>query len=121
MKPFTLFSSTRWARAFAAFVFFCFWAVPVYAGTFESSDWTKEPAYLGKVSQKLGFGFLNMTAGWAAFFYEPCKNQNFFVGLGKGVVYTFTNTIGGVLHAATFPIPLDIPLPHGGIVYEYKS
>jgi len=92
-----------------------------YAGFFESSDWTQEPTYLGKISRKLGFGFLNMTAGWTALFYEPCKDQNFFVGVGKGLGYMVTNTVGGVIHAATFPIPLDVPLPHGGIAYEYQS
>ena len=120
MKPFKVFSFPCLARALAVFALFCFLSGPVYAGVFESSDWTQEPTYLGKISRKLGFGFLNITAGWTAFFYEPSTGQNFFVGLGKGVVYTFTNTIGGVLHAATFPVPLDIPLPQGGIAHEYK-
>lgn len=109
------------ARACLAFAFFSFLAGSVYAATFEPSDWTKEPTYLGKISQKLGFGFLNISAGWTALFFEPTRDQNFFVGLGKGVGYTLTNTVGGVLHAATFPIPLDIPLPQGGIAYEYKK
>ena len=88
---------------------------------FPASDWTRETTYPAKVSQKLGFGFLNMTAGWTAFFYEPTKDGNFFINLGKGVLYMTTNTVGGVLHAATFPIPIDIPLPHGGIAYEYTK
>ncbi len=88
---------------------------------FPASDWTRETTYPAKVSQKLGFGFLNMTAGWTAFFYEPTKEGNFFKNLGKGVLYMTTNTVGGVLHAATFPIPIDIPLPHGGIVHEYSK
>lgn len=96
-------------------------ASSAYAGSFEPSDWVQESTYLEKISHKLGFGFLNMTAGWTAFFFEPAKDQNFFVGVGKGTVYSFTNTVGGVLHAATFPLPLDIPLPHGGIAYEYKK
>lgn len=121
MKLFRMFFSLGGARAVTALVFFCFLTGSVYAGTFEPSPWTQEPTYLGKVSNKLGFGFLNMTAGWTALFYEPCNGQNFFVGLGKGVGYFFTNTVGGVLHAATFPIPVDIPLPHGGIAHEYKS
>jgi len=121
MKPFRIFFSPSWARALAVLSLFFLLTGPVYAGTFEASDWTQEPTYLGKVSRKLGFGFLNMTAGWTALFYEPSNGQNFFVGVGKGVGYFFTNTVGGVLHAATFPIPLDIPLPHGGIVHEYQS
>lgn len=121
MKPCTALSSLIWTRMLAAFILFSVAAAPVYAGEFAPSAWTKESTYLGKISQKLGFGFLNLTAGWTAFFYEPAKPQNFFVGVGKGTVYTFTNTIGGVLHAATFPIPVDIPLPHGGIAYEYEK
>ena len=103
-----------------AFTLFSFVAGTAHAGPFESSDWTHEPTYLGKIEQKLGFGFLNITVGWTALFFEPCKDQNFFVGVGKGIGYMVTNTVGGVLHAATFPIPLDIPLPNGGIAYEYK-
>lgn len=103
-----------------AFAFFSFMAQTTYAGSSEPSPWTQEPTYLGKISQKLGFGFLNITAGWTALFFEPCKDQNFFVGVGKGIGYMATNTVGGILHAATFPIPVDIPLPQGGIAYEYK-
>ena len=99
---------------------FCTLAGPGYAESMSPSDWTHETTYLGKISQKLGFGFLNITAGWTALFYEPVKDKSFFAGVAKGIGYTFTNTAGGILHAATFPIPLDIPLPHGGIVYEYK-
>ena len=121
MKSNKLFFSSRWARAFWAFALFAFFASPVYAGVFQPSDWTREPTYLGKISQKLGFGFLNLTAGWTALFFEPAKDQNFFEGVGKGILYFGTNTVGGILHAATFPIPLDIPLPQGGIAYEYKK
>lgn len=104
------------------FLIFFFVSIrPAYAGTLKPSDWTQEPAYLGKISQKLGFGFLNITAGWTALFFEPCKDQNFFAGVAKGIGYAFTNTAGGVLHVATFPLPLDIPLPQGGIAYEYKK
>ena len=120
MRPNKLFSCSKWARALAAFVFFSLLSGSVHAGSFEPSDWTQEPTYLGKISQKLGFGFLNLTAGWTALFFEPARDQNFFVGVGKGIGYMVTNTAGGILHAATFPIPLDIPLPHGGIAYEYK-
>ena len=120
MRLNTLFSSSKWARAIVAFALFSFLTGSVYAGYFEASPWTQEPTYLGKTAQKLGFGFLNLTAGWTAFFFEPTNGQNFFVGLGKGIGYMATNTVGGILHAATFPIPVDIPLPHGGIAYEYK-
>jgi hypothetical protein len=121
MKKIGMFFSSGWARAFMVFALFSFVSGLAYAGTLEPSDWTQEPTYLGKISQKLGFGFLNITAGWTAILFEPCKDQNFFVGVGKGIGYMATNTVGGVLHAATFPIPVDIPLPQGGIAYEYKK
>jgi len=116
-----LFSLLIGPRTLAALMFCFLVSGAAYAGSFKSSDWTQEPTYLGKISQKLGFGFLNITAGWTALFFEPARDQNFFVGVGKGIGYAFTNTAGGVLHAATFPLPLDIPLPQGGIAYEYKK
>ncbi|MFH1800438.1 MAG: hypothetical protein ABH891_06310 [Candidatus Omnitrophota bacterium] len=120
MKPCKVFSPPGWARSLVILVLFCAVAGSAYAGPMQSSDWTQESTYLGKISQKLGFGFLNITAGWTALFFEPAKDKNFFTGVAKGIGYTFTNTAGGILHAATFPIPLDIPLPQGGIAYEYK-
>jgi len=121
MKPSMIFFSFRRARALATLVLFFLVAGSAYAETFEPSPWTQEPTYFGKISQKLGFGFLNITAGWTALLFEPCRKQNFFVGVGKGIGYMVTNTAGGILHAATFPVPLDIPLPQGGIAYEYKK
>jgi len=108
-------------RTITALVLSLMLVTPAYAGPFKASDWTHEPTYVGKISQKLGLGFLNITAGWMAIFFEPCKDQNFFLGVGKGVGYAVTNTAGGILHAATFPIPVDIPLLQGGIAYEYKK
>ena len=115
------FFSLNRVRTIMALALFFTMAVPAYAGSFEPSDWAREPTYVGKISQKLGFGFLNITAGWMAILFEPCKDQNFFVGVGKGIGYAVTNTAGGILHAVTFPVPIDIPLPQGGIAYEYKK
>jgi hypothetical protein len=120
MKSRKVFSSLSLTCSLVSLILFCAVTGSAYAGPVQASDWTHEPTYLGKISQKLGFGFLNITAGWTALFFEPAKDQNFFVGVAKGIGYTFTNTAGGILHAATFPIPLDIPLPQGGIAYEYK-
>lgn len=87
----------------------------------ESSSWTKESNYSDKVTHKLGFGFLNAVTGWTALLFEPAKPGNMFTGLAKGLGYTITNTAGGLIHAATFPIPVDVPLPGGGISHEYAS
>jgi len=121
MQTNKFFSSSRWARTLVAFVLFSCLAGPVHAASFEPSPWAEEPTYLGKISQKLGFGFLNITAGWTELFFEPTRDKNFFVGVGKGIGLFVTDTLGGVLHAATFPIPVDIPLPQGGIAHEYKK
>lgn len=90
------------------------------ADYFEASPWTQETTYTEKASHKLGFGFMNTFTGWTAFLYEPANDSNLITGLGKGIFYSISNTAGGMIHAVTFPIPLDVPLPHGGISYEYN-
>jgi hypothetical protein len=91
------------------------------AATFENwqtSPWvTKEP-YMEKIINKLGFGLTNGLTGWTALFFEPCRANNFFTGLVKGSWRTITNTAGGALHIVTFPIPVDIPLPDGGVHFD---
>ena len=89
-------------------------------GLFPASSWVADKTYPDKAAHKLGFGFLNISTGWMALFYETLRGKYFFDGLAKGAFYTLTNTAGGILHAVTFPVPVDIPLLHGGIVYEYN-
>lgn len=89
-------------------------------GLFPSSSWTGEKTYLDKSAHKFGFGFLNISTGWTALFFESVRGKYFFDGVVKGLFYTLTNTAGGVLHAATFPVPVDVPLLHGGIAHEYS-
>jgi hypothetical protein len=88
--------------------------------TFKPSSWTKKETYADKTTDKLGFGLLNITMGWTAIPFEIDKHKesNPYTGLAKGLWRTLTNTAGGALHAATFPIPLDIPLPDGGVSFE---
>lgn len=88
---------------------------------FPPSSWTRQTGYFDKISHKLGFGFLNTATGWTALFFEPARPGNKFAGLAKGIGYTVSNTAGGLIHAVTFPVPLDVPLPGGGISREYKS
>jgi len=91
----------------------------VKGGLFPPSSWVGEKTYLDKVTHKLGVGIQNISIGWMALLYEPVRGKYFFDGVVKGLFYTFTNTAGGILQAATFPAPVDIPLLHGGINYEY--
>lgn len=95
-------------------------AAPAFAAfdNFKTSPWTKETTYIDKSINKLGFGLTNLTIGWTAIPYEMHKNSNLYTGFFKGIWRTVTNTVGGVLHTATFPIPLDIPLPDGGVNFE---
>jgi len=123
---------TRWVRAVVLCAMFfsplCPSAVAaegaaaqtVKEGFFPPSSWTLDKTYPDKIAHKLGFGFLNISVGWMAVFYEPLHGNYFFDGLAKGIFYALTNTAGGALQAVTFPFPVDIPLPHGGISYEYN-
>lgn len=107
----------------AFIAFFCIASQSAFAESFtslKSSSWTEQKSYADKTVHKLGFGLLNIATGWGAVFFEldKAKSTNIFTGLAKGIWLTVTNEVGGVLHTATFPIPLDIPLPAGGIHFE---
>lgn len=91
------------------------------AAFFEPSPWVKKSPYTEKIGCKLGFGVLNFGTGWTALMFEPTFGGGFWKGLGRGIFFTITNTAGGALHALTFPIPLDIPLPHGGVQFYDKT
>ena len=82
------------------------------------SVWTKQPTYGGKMIGKLGFGLLNFFTGWDALFQEPSHEGKFFKGLAQGIAYTIAYEAGGAIHAVTFPIPIDLPLPQGGVHFE---
>lgn len=88
--------------------------------SYQASSWTNKETAADQIVGKLGFGLLNLTAGWTAIPYEmdQYKSTNIYTGLVKGVYRTFVYTIGGVLHTATFPAPFDIPLPDGGVHFE---
>ena len=88
--------------------------------TFKASSWTTKETYSDKVIDKLGFGLLNLTAGWTAIPYEidRHKDSNIYTGVFKGIYRNLTNTIGGAIHTVTFPIPVDVPLPDGGVHFD---
>ena len=99
--------------------------VPVsYSATFENwkpSPWIKKEPYMEKIINKLGFGLTNGLTGWTALFFEPYCAQNKWTGLVKGAWRTITNTAGGALHIVTFPIPIDLPLPDGGVRFDCEA
>ena len=86
---------------------------------FKPSPWTEKTTWSDKAVNKLQFGIKNVFAGWTEIFTEPkeaqdnkiCPIQGFF----RGVVNAGLDTVGGILHIATFPITqLDVKLPEGG-------
>jgi hypothetical protein len=95
-----------------AFAFFENW---------QKSPWTEEKPYVEKSINKLGFGLLNMATGWSAILFEPFRYSNKFTGLVKGIWRTVTNTSGGAIHTATFFIPVDVPLPDGGVHFDIET
>ncbi len=111
-------------KSFQKIAFFILLAVHISSNSFAAvenwrpSPWVKTKPYVEKSINKLGFGLLNLLTGWTALFFEPTRYENKFTGVVKGVWRTVTNTAGGALHTATFPIPIDIPLPDGGVHFE---
>ena len=92
-------------------------AAPMTASA--ASSWADGATYGEKATGKLKYGLTNTLLGWTSLFRTPVKasqeGQNVFVGIGKGVWNAVGQTVGGVAHAITFPIPqIDIPLPEGG-------
>lgn len=85
----------------------------------EPSPWTEKTTYSDKAVGKLEFGIRNLFAGWTEIFTEPYEAQqaktNIFSGIGEGIWNGLFDTVGGVLHLATFPVTgLDVHLPEGG-------
>lgn len=83
------------------------------------SPWTERTSYTERLSGKLEFGLTNTLLGWVDLFAEPNKaageGKNVWGAVGKGLVDTVTNTVGGAFQLITFPIPVDIPLTDGGV------
>ena len=90
---------------------------------FAASPWTEGATYADKLRGKLDFGVKNLFAGWTEIVSQPWnahkQGHSPIEGFGRGLVYFFADTIGGALHAGTFPITnLDIPLPENGVHFE---
>jgi hypothetical protein len=75
--------------------------------------------YSERISGKFQFGLKNVLLGWIDLFYEPNKavsdKTNVWAGVGKGLVDSIVNIVGGAFHLITFPIPADFPLPDDGV------
>lgn len=90
--------------------------VPTLA--FAGSPWVDESTAAKCIAAKFAFGVKNLLFGWTEFFTEPWEyhkeGKNCWEGLGKGLINGVGQTVGGALHAATFFIPVDVPLPENG-------
>ena len=87
---------------------------------YTASPWTREVGYSNQAVGKLGFGVKNLLLGWTDLFREPYdasqSGKSLASGIGKGVLDTISNELGGALHIITFPLPqVDVPLPDGGV------
>ena len=92
-------------------------AAPMTASA--ASSWAKGTTYGEKATGKLTYGLTNTLLGWTSLFRTPMQasraGENVFVGIGKGAWNAVGQTVGGIAHVVTFPIPqIDIPLPEGG-------
>lgn len=92
------------------------------ASGFAASPWTEETTYGAKIQGKLVFGLTNVMLGWTDLFVEPNRyhneGKNPWAGMGKGLVDTVLNEVGGAFHLVTFLIPVDFPLPENGVDVE---
>lgn len=86
---------------------------------YTASPWTNETGYSQRAIGKLVFGVKNLLVGWTDLVVEPREAMqgggSFLPGLGIGLKDALENTLGGVVHLATFPVTaIDAPLPEGG-------
>lgn len=88
----------------------------------DPSPWTNNATYLDKAFGKFEFGLLNFLGGWSEILTRPARysedDKNFFVGIGHGFLNGLIFTAGGAAHLVTFPVPIDIPLPEGGVASD---
>lgn len=93
----------------------CAGAVPAQA----ASPWTEADSYGEQVTEKLAFGFENFLGGWTALFSTPMEayenDTNVLKAWGCGLYKSVAYTVGGLLHIATAPVPVDVPLPDNGV------
>ena len=89
---------------------------------YTASPWTSETGWSSRAVGKLGFGVKNLLLGWTELFVEPkdasASGGNVVAGIGTGIKNALEDTLGGVVHIVTFPIPqIDAPLPGGGVKF----
>ena len=109
-----------------------FLVLPIFASVayayepVKASPWAEETTYGEKALGKLEFGLINLGLGWTEVLSEPYQadkaGANAWRAIGTGICNAVFDTVGGALHAGTFFIPVDVPLPEGGTdILEIKG
>lgn len=85
-----------------------------------ASPWKEQTGYANQLKYKLDFGFRNTLLGWSEVITEPWEahkeNGSILESAGRGIWNAVADTIGGILHLATFPLTMvDLPLPENGV------
>ena len=85
----------------------------------EPSEWTEQTSYSERALHKLGFGLNNFEKGWSEIYIHMMNakqsGENTFTEVMRGTCYAIADTLGGAFHAFTFFLPIDLPLPEGGV------
>jgi len=79
-----------------------------------ASPWAEKKSYGEKTAGKFLFGLKNATLGWTEIFTEPQEHKYQlqraeWEGLCNGISKSVFYTANGLIHLATFPIPVDFP------------
>lgn len=99
------------------------------APSLAASPWAENPTYGSKMKGKFRYGLKNFFLGWTAMFIEPYqpKYKKHWEGFCVGIAQTAFYTTNGLIHLATFPIPVDFPdvgrgihIPETEKKYSYK-
>lgn len=93
-----------------------------WQGTVLASTWSEREGYWGKTGGKFLFGLRHALFSWTTPWAESqnpkykTEWEGFCVGIGKIVPFT----AGGLIHLATFPIPVDFPDMGKGLHSPHK-
>ena len=90
-----------------------------FTHNYAPSPWTEQMGYVHQSGGKLAFGGINLLLGWMELYNEPRDaaraHESIMPAMGRGLVNTVGDMLGGAMHVVTFPITaLDVPLPEGG-------
>src|SRR3990167_627260 len=91
-----------------------------FAGKVEWTDpvktsWDVATYYPERILLNLGTGLENLTLGWTDILVRPHRVEFPPYGIVEGVFNSVIFTVGGALKVAFFWLPVNIPLPHGGV------